>query len=246
MLRGYVCSESVKCDDCLPLTLGDELTLSLAVTLNQDWFIKLDIFVISSQTLACSFRQSNCIHCEKICHCIATKIYFVLLRQRVNFTQRLSQLTPCCVLALMMIKISPQLRLTYDSLSCFFLTGLEASRNENPHCLPSSGVHSMVARKWQELNGVRPQNQVQGVPSWVYPQNLSSVQTAVFLQMHRNCPTNQWSLSKWENNWLTLIVFHGQWAPRSLCNPYKPCDHNLHIGIMIFLHIDNTHSRGYN
>ena len=32
---GYVCSESVKCDDCLPQTLGDELTLSLAVTLNQ-------------------------------------------------------------------------------------------------------------------------------------------------------------------------------------------------------------------
>ena len=29
----------------------------------------------------------------KNCHCIAIKIYFVLLRQRVNFTQRLSQLT---------------------------------------------------------------------------------------------------------------------------------------------------------
>ena len=28
----YVCSESMKCDDCLPQTLGDELTLSLAVT----------------------------------------------------------------------------------------------------------------------------------------------------------------------------------------------------------------------
>ena len=33
---GCVCSESVKCDDCLPQTLGKELTLSLAVTLNQD------------------------------------------------------------------------------------------------------------------------------------------------------------------------------------------------------------------
>ena len=33
---GYVCSELVKSDDCLPQTLGDELTLSLAVTLNQD------------------------------------------------------------------------------------------------------------------------------------------------------------------------------------------------------------------
>ena len=32
----YVCSESVKCDHCLPQTLGDESTLSLEVTLNQD------------------------------------------------------------------------------------------------------------------------------------------------------------------------------------------------------------------
>ena len=65
MLLGYVCSESVKCDDCMPQSLGDELTLSLVVTLNQDLTIKLDIFVISSQTLASSFRQSNCIHCDK-------------------------------------------------------------------------------------------------------------------------------------------------------------------------------------
>ena len=33
---GYVCSESVKSDNFFPQTLGDELTLSLAVTLNQD------------------------------------------------------------------------------------------------------------------------------------------------------------------------------------------------------------------
>ena len=33
---GYICSESVKRDDYLPQTLGDELTLSLAVTLIQD------------------------------------------------------------------------------------------------------------------------------------------------------------------------------------------------------------------
>ena len=32
---GYVCLESVKCDDCVRHTLGDELTLSLAVTLSQ-------------------------------------------------------------------------------------------------------------------------------------------------------------------------------------------------------------------
>ena len=32
---GYVCSESAKCDAHLPQTLGDVLTLSLAVTLKQ-------------------------------------------------------------------------------------------------------------------------------------------------------------------------------------------------------------------
>ena len=32
---GYVSSESVKCDDCLPRNLRDELTLSLSLTLYQ-------------------------------------------------------------------------------------------------------------------------------------------------------------------------------------------------------------------
>ena len=61
--------------------------------------------------------------------------------------QPINQLAPCCVLALMMIKISPQLRLTSDSLRVFFGTGLEASRNENPHCLPSGGVHDMYSQR---------------------------------------------------------------------------------------------------
>ena len=29
---GYICSESLKCDNCLPRTLGVELRLSLVVT----------------------------------------------------------------------------------------------------------------------------------------------------------------------------------------------------------------------
>ena len=33
---GYVSSESVRCDDCFPWTLGYELILSLAGTLNQN------------------------------------------------------------------------------------------------------------------------------------------------------------------------------------------------------------------
>ena len=33
---GYVCLESVKCDECMCRTLGDELALSFAETLHQD------------------------------------------------------------------------------------------------------------------------------------------------------------------------------------------------------------------
>ena len=56
----------------------------------------------------------------QIIHCIASKTYFTLLWERVNFTQRLSQLTnqpPCYVLALNIIKISSLFRLTTDSLT---------------------------------------------------------------------------------------------------------------------------------
>ena len=29
-------------------------------------------------------------------------------------------------------------------------------------------------------------------------------------------------------------------------NPYKPCDHNLYTGIIIFPHVDYPQSTGYN
>ena len=29
-------------------------------------------------------------------------------------------------------------------------------------------------------------------------------------------------------------------------SPYKPCNHNLYIGMIIFPHIDNPQSTGYN
>ena len=42
---------------------------------------------------------------------------------------------------------------------------------------------------------------------------------------------------KWVSGWLNLTAFYGQRGP---CNPYKLCDHNLYIGIIIFPHINNT------
>ena len=75
-------------------------------------------FCYFSQTLTSSLRQSNCIHCD-------TKIVTVLPSKYILF---------CCGKGLTLRKGSAN-----------FCTGLEASRNENPHCLPSGGVHGMNA-----------------------------------------------------------------------------------------------------
>ena len=46
-----------------------------------------------------------------------------------------------------------------------------------------------------------------------------------------------------------VIKFNGlsgeseQWGPY---NPYKPCNHSLYIGIIIFPHVDNVQSTGHN
>ena len=60
---GYICSESVKCDNCLLQTLEDELTFSLAEAFKtRAYWSRLVLFVIFSQTLARGFRQCNCMH----------------------------------------------------------------------------------------------------------------------------------------------------------------------------------------
>ena len=46
-----------------------------------------------------------------------------------------------------------------------------------------------------------------------------------------------------EIKFIGLFVDRGHRGPYS---PYKPCNHNLYIGIIIFPHIDNPQSTGYN
>ena len=67
------------------------LTLSQAVTANEDHLIIIVISVVSSQALASSIMQQLPTLQSKSKHCIASKTYFALLLERVNFTQRLSQ-----------------------------------------------------------------------------------------------------------------------------------------------------------
>ena len=46
-----------------------------------------------------------------------------------------------------------------------------------------------------------------------------------------------------EIKFIGLFKSRGHRGPYS---PYKPCNHNLYIGIIIFPHIDNPQSTGYN
>ena len=45
---------------------------------------------------------------------------------------------------------------------------------------------------------------------------------------------------------IKFIGLFGDRGHRGPYGPYKPCNHNLYIGIIIFLHIDNPQSTGYN
>ena len=46
-----------------------------------------------------------------------------------------------------------------------------------------------------------------------------------------------------EIKFIGLFGDRGHWGPYS---PYKPCNHNLYIGVIIFPHIDNPQSTGCN
>ena len=45
---------------------------------------------------------------------------------------------------------------------------------------------------------------------------------------------------------IKFIGLFGDRGHQGPLSPYKPCNHNLYIGIIIFPHIDNPQSTGYN
>ena len=49
----------------------------------------------------------------------------------------------------------------------------------------------------------------------------------------------------WERE-IKFIGLFGDRGHRGPYSPYKPCNHNLYIGIIIFPHTDNPQSTGYN
>ena len=51
--------------------------------------------------------------------------------------------------------------------------------------------------------------------------------------------------TRWMSEWLNLTAFLGT-TDSEVHIPYKPYNHSLYIGIIIFPHIDNTQSTGHN
>ena len=77
----------------------------------------------------------------KICKCIARKTHVVLLWQKgwlYTKAQAIYQLVPCYVMAVIMTKVSPQLRLTSDSLTGF---------SEPDYRLPGRKAHMTFQRQ---------------------------------------------------------------------------------------------------
>ena len=66
-------------------------------------------------------------------------------------------------------------------------------------------------------------------------------------QAHLTFPMCTHVNMQWVNEWVikfnSLFGTARHWGPYS---PYKPCNHNLYIGIIIFPHTDNTQYTGYN
>ena len=49
----------------------------------------------------------------------------------------------------------------------------------------------------------------------------------------------------WNKREIKFIGLFGDRGHRGSYSPYKPCNHNLYIGTIIFPHIDNPQSTGY-
>ena len=54
------------------------------------------------------------------------------------------------------------------------------------------------------------------------------------------------SLWVYRERYIKFIGLFGDRGHQGPYSPYKPCNHNLYIGIIIFPHIDNPQSKGYN
>ena len=64
-----------------------------------------------------------------------------------------------------------------------------------------------------------------------------------FLFFRMAAPIYHTVKSEWAIKFNSLSGDSGQRGPYS---PYKPCNHSLYIGIIIFPHIDNTQSTDHN
>ena len=82
---------------------------------------------------------------------------------------------------------------------------------------------------------------------WIRAQNIERIRSILLLwcpgSWHRHRPSATRAQREREIKFICLFGNRGHRGPYS---PYKPCNHNLYIRIIIFPHIDNPQSTGYN
>ena len=72
---------------------------------------------------------------------------------------------------------------------------------------------------------------------------LIEILTFSFKKMCLKVPSAKWQPFCLGLNGLTAFLRQQTCSP---CSPYKPCNHNLYIGVIIFPHTENTQHTGYN
>ena len=97
---------------------------------------------------------------------------------------------------------------------------------------------------YQYNHKTRPKNNL-CVFNWIHcsimqPVNVTQSHIPIYPVTYNRrlfqCIVSEWVI-------ISLFLDSGHWGP---CSPNKQCNHNLYIGIIIFPHIDNTQSTGYN
>ena len=89
---------------------------------------------------------------------------------------------------------------------------------------------------------------IPGIITWfVLPGLLHEANTTVIWEpMECKNHLSRYGDTHYKEKEIKFIGLFGDRGHRGPYSPYKPCNHNLYIGIIIFPHIDNPQSTGYN
>ena len=110
-------------------------------------------------------------------------------------------------------------------------------------------VHMLSCAWWERSRPVYPEMPVRWRPPWGLPWVPGKCPRGDLdcFMAHIVRHTDEHSAYAWKREIeIKFIGLFGDRGHRGPYSPYKPCNHNLHIAIIIFPHIDNPQSIGYN